>query len=165
MKKKDQIDEELNILTNEEIENSSDLQKALDLINKEQIIPEATALVKKNFVVKKNEDIKGLSKLDLEERTNEELDEIANQADQAFYDLMDIAINSSGKACGDISAAAQQFLNIKLQTRLSKSELKLKRLKQELDEKKFAQSLKPKEEASDDDFSDDGIVILDSKNN
>lgn len=160
MAKKDVIEDELNILSNDEIENSSDLQKALDLINKEQIIPEATALVKKNFIVKQNNEIKDLSKMDLEERTDVELDEIANQADSAFQELMDIAINSSGKACGDISAAAQQFLNIKLQTRLSKTELKLKRMKQELDEKKFEATSKLKDDTSDDDFSDDGIVIL-----
>lgn len=160
MAKKDVIEDELNILSNDEIENSSDLQKALDLINKEQIIPEATALVKKNFIVKQNNEIKDLSKMDLEERTDVELDEIANQADSAFQELMDIAINSSGKACGDISAAAQQFLNIKLQTKLSKTELKLKRMKQELDEKKFEATSKLKDDASDDDFSDDGIVIL-----
>lgn len=164
MAKKDQINDELNILSNEEIQDSSDLQKALDLINKEQIIPEATALVKKNFIVEKNEDIKDLSKLDLEQRTDVELDEIAKQADTAFYDLMDIAVNSSGKACGDIAASAQQFLNIKLQTRLSKTELKLKRMKQELDQKKFEQTLKSSGDDTDDDFTDDGIVILDNTN-
>lgn len=164
MAKKDQINDELNILSNEEIQDSSDLQKALDLINKEQIIPEATALVKKNFIVEKNEDIKDLSKLDLEQRTDVELDEIAKQADTAFYDLMDIAVNSSGKACGDIAASAQQFLNIKLQTRLFKTELKLKRMKQELDQKKFEQTLKSSGDDTDDDFTDDGIVILDNTN-
>ena len=93
----------------------------------------------------------------------EELDEIAKQADTAFYDLMDIAVNSSGKACGDIAASAQQFLNIKLQTRLSKTELKLKRMKQELDEKKYSSSL-DKNNTSDDEFDDgDDIVIIDEQ--
>ncbi len=163
MTKKDQIESELNLMSNEELEKCDDLQKALNLINKEQVIPEAKALVKKNFIVEQNKEIKDLSKLSLEERTDEELDEIAKQADTAFYDLMDIAVNSSGKACGDIAASAQQFLNIKLQTRLSKTELKLKRMKQELDEKKYSSSL-DKSNASDDEFDDgDDIVIIDEQ--
>lgn len=163
MKKKDTIDEELNLITNDEIEQCSDLQKALDIINKEQVIPEAQALVKKNFIVKSNENLKKeLANLPEDKQNDAELDTIADQADSAFYDLMEIAVNSSGKACGDIAAAAQQFLNIKMQAKLSKTELKLKKMKMELDQKKFEVASKPKEIEVDDDFSDDGITIIEN---
>ena len=58
MRKKDSIDNELDILTNEEIEQCDDLQKALALINKEQVVPESIAITKKNFIVEKNKEIK-----------------------------------------------------------------------------------------------------------
>ena len=163
MKKKDTIDEELNLMTNEEIEECSDLQQALNIINKEHIIPEAQALVKKDFIVKSNENLKKeLENLPEDERNDAELDTIADQADSAFYDLMDIAVNSTGKACGDIAAAAQQFLNIKMQAKLSKTELKLKKMKMELDKKKVELSNKSKDMDVDDDFSDDGITIIEN---
>lgn len=163
MKKKDVIDEELNIMTDEDIAECNDLQKALDLINKEQVIPEAKALVKKDFIVKANENLKKeLENLPEDEVNDKELDLIADQADSAFYDLMDIAVNSSGKACGDIAGAAQQFLNIKMQAKLNKTELRLKKMKMELDKKKFELSSKPKEVDSDDDFADDGITIIEN---
>jgi len=163
MSKKDTIDEELNLITNEEIEQCSDIQKALDLINKEQVIPEAKALVKKDFIVKSNEDLKKeLENLPEDKQNDVELDRIADQADSAFYDLMDIAVNTTGKACGDIASAAQQFLNIKMQAKMSKTELKLKKMKMELDQKKFELASKPKEVDVDDDFSDDGITIIEN---
>lgn len=163
MKKKDAIDEELNLMTNEEIENCDDLQKALELINKEQVIPEAKALVKKDFIVKSNEHLKKeLENLPEDAQNDKELDLIADQADTAFYDLMDIAVNSTGKACGDIASAAQQFLNIKMQAKMSKTELKLKKMKMELDKRKLELSSKPKEMETDDDFSDEGITIIEN---
>lgn len=160
MTKKDAIDNELNIMTNEEIEQCDDLQKALALINKEQVVPESVALVKKQFIVEKNKDIKDLSKLSMDEKNDVELDEISNQADQAFYDLMDVAVNSTGKACGDIASAAQSFLSIKLNAKMAKTELKLKRMKQELDEKKFLLSSSDRDSSDDDFSSDDDIVII-----
>lgn len=163
MQKKDAIDTELNLISNEEIEQCSDIQKALDLINKEQVIPEAKALVKKDFIVKSNEDLKKeLENLPEDKQNDVELDRIADQADSAFYDLMDIAVNTTGKACGDIASAAQQFLNIKMQAKMSKTELKLKKMKMELDQKKFELASKPKEVDTDDDFSDDGITIIEN---
>lgn len=163
MAKKDAIDNELDLITNEDIEQISDLQQALDIINKEQVIPEAKALVKRDFIVKENEKLKKeLANLPDDEKNDVELDKIADQADSAFYDLMDIAVNTSGKAVGDIASAAQQFLNIKMQAKLSKTELKLKKMKMELDKKKFELASKPKEIDSDDDFSDDGITIIEN---
>ena len=160
MRKKDTIDNELDILTNEEIEQCDDLQKALALINKEQVVPESIAITKKNFIVEKNSDIKDVSKLNDDEKNDVELDEISNQADQAFYELMDIAINTTGKACGDVASAAQSFLNIKLNAKMAKTELKLKKMKQKLDEEKFKASLSKNNDA-DDEFDDgDEIVII-----
>lgn len=161
MRKKDSIDNELDILTNEEIEQCDDLQKALALINKEQVVPESIAITKKNFIVEKNKEIKDISKMNDNEKNDAELDEISNQADQAFYDLMDIAINTTGKACGDVASAAQSFLNIKLNAKLAKTELKLKKMKQKLDEEKFKASLSKNNDADDDEFDDgDEIVII-----
>ena len=163
MAKKDAIDNELNLITNEDIEQISDLQQALDIINKEQVIPEAKALVKRDFIVKSNEDLKKeLENLPEDKQNDVELDKIADQADSAFYDLMDIAVNTSGKVVGDIASAAQQFLNIKMQAKLSKTELRLKKMKMELDKRKFELASKPKEIDSDDDFSDDGITIIEN---
>jgi hypothetical protein len=161
MRKKDTIDNELDILTNEEIEQCDDLQKALALINKEQVVPEAIAITKKNFIVEKNKEIKDVSKLSDDEKNDNELDEISNQADQAFYELMDIAINTTGKACGDVASAAQSFLNIKLNAKMAKTELKLKKMKQKLDEEKFKASLIKHNDNEDDDIDDgDDIVII-----
>lgn len=163
MPKKDDIDKELNLLTNDEIEGCSDIQKALELINKEQVIPEAKALVKKDFIVKTNENLKKeLANLPEDKQNDVELDNIADQADTAFYELMDIAVNTSGKACGDIASAAQQFLNIKMQAKLNKTELKLKKMKMEIDQKKLELASKPKEIETDDDFTDDGITIIEN---
>ena len=163
MAKKDAIDNELNLISNEDIEQISDLQQALDIINKEQVIPEAKALVKRDFIVKENENLKKeLANLPDDEKNDVELDKIADQADSAFYDLMDIAVNTSGKAVGDIASAAQQFLNIKMQAKLSKTELRLKNIKMELDKKKYELASKPKEIDSDDDFADDGITIIEN---
>lgn len=159
MKKKDAIGDNLNILSNDEIEQCDDLQKALALINKEQVVPSELVIKKKEFIVEKNKDIKDLSKMDINEKNDSELDEISNQADQAFYDLMDIAVNSTGKACGDVAAAAQSFLNIKLSAKMAKTELRLKRMKQELDEKKFQLASQPKETDDDYDVSDDIVII------
>lgn len=160
MKKKDAIGDNLNILSNEEMEACDDLQKALALINKQQVVPDELVIKKKEFIVEKNKEIKDLSKMDINEKTDSELDEISNQADQAFYDLMNVAVNSTGKACGDVASAAQSFLNIKLSAKMAKTELRLKRMKQELDEKKFQLSSQPKDNSDDDyDVSDDIVII------
>lgn len=160
MRKKDAIGDNLNILSNDELEQCNDLQKALELINKEQVVPNELVIKKKEFIVEKNKDIKDLSKMDINEKTDNELDEISNQADQAFYDLMDVAVNSTGKACGDVASAAQSFLNIKLSAKMAKTELRLKRMKQELDEKKFHLSLQSKDNSDDDFDMGDDIVII-----
>ena len=95
------------------------------------------------------------------EKTDIELDEISNQADQAFYDLMDIAINTQGKACGDIASAANNFLKIKLETRIAKMDTKIKQMNLELQRQKLEASKK------DNDASeypeDDGIIIINPK--
>lgn len=158
------LNDELNTLTAAEIAETNELQQALELINKEHIISMPEALEQKKFVVKKNEEIKSLTRDEMENKEDYELDEISNQADQAFYDLMDIAINCQGaKGCGDIASAAQSFLNIKLNAKLQKAELKLKKAKQELDKKKLEMSAS-KSNSEDEDIivnSDDNIIVLD----
>lgn len=155
------LDSEFNILSDEEIQQCTDIQNALELINKENIITELEPIEQRKFIVKKNENIKNITKSELKEKEEIELDEIADQADQAFTDLMDIALNSVGKSVGDISSSAQNFLNIKLNARLAKMDAKFKKLNHELQLKKFEASTKKFEDAPIDMEEDDGIVILD----
>jgi hypothetical protein len=162
MAKKKSLDEEFGTLSVEEIETSDSLQKALALINQEGVVSDVPEPEFKKFVVEKKNEAKDLAKLTDEEKSDKDLDEIANQADQAFYDLMDIAINTTGKACGDIASAANNFLKIKLDTKLAKMEQKYKKMNQEIQLKKIEMtSLKSsqKEEISEYDPSDDIIEI------
>ena len=137
MAKKKSLDEEFGTLSVEEIETSDSLQKALALINQEGVVSDVPPPELRKFVVEKKDEAKELSKLTDEEKNDKDLDDIANQADQAFYDLMDIAINTQGKACGDIASAANNFLKIKLDARLAKMEQKYKKMNQEIQLKKI----------------------------
>lgn len=162
MAKKKSLDEEFGTLSVEEIETSDSLQKALALINQEGVVSDVPEPEFKKFIVEKKNEAKELSKMTDEEKSEKDLDEIANQADQAFYDLMDIAINTTGKACGDIASAANNFLKIKLDTKLAKLDAKYKKMNQEIQMKKIEMtSLKSsqKEEISEYDPSDDIIEI------
>lgn len=157
---KKKLNEEFNILTNEEIQCSNDIAQALALINQEGCIND-DPLEEKKFIVEKNKDIKALtSKASFEEKNEFELDEIANQADQAFYDLMDIAINTQGKACGDIASSAQSFLNIKLSAKLAKADAKFKKMNYDLQVMKL-EATKRKSDNSTDDEDDDVVIIED----
>ena len=162
MAKKKSLDEEFGTLSVEEIETSDSLQKALALINQEGVVSDIPEPEYKKFIVEKKNEAKELAKLTDEEKSEKDLDEIANQADQAFYDLMDIAINTTGKACGDIASAANNFLKIKLDTKLAKLDAKYKKMNQDIQMKKIEMtSLKSsqKEEISEYDPSDDIIEI------
>lgn len=155
------LNEEFNVLSNEEIQQSNDIAAALALINQENIITETEPLEAKKFIVKQNEELKQLTKSGLVEKNDAELDEIANQADQAFYDLMDIALNTQGKACGDIASSAHNFLNIKLNARLAKMDAKFKKLNHELQVKKYEASANKTTNAPEKYEEDDGIEIID----
>lgn len=150
------INEIFGVLSDEEVERCHDLQNALELINKENIVTGLEPIEAKKFIVKKNENI-DLTQSDLKNKEDAELDEIANQADQAFTDLMDIALNASGKSCGDIASAANNFLNIKLNTRIAKMDAKMKKLNYELNKAKFEAS---KSDNTTDEDENDGIVII-----
>ena len=159
---KKKLNEDFGILSNEELQQANDISAALALINKENIVTDVEPLEAKKFIVEKNKDIQALSsKASFEEKNEFELDEIANQADQAFYDLMDIALNTQGKGCGDIASSAQNFLNIKLNARLAKTEAKFKKMNYELQVMKLEASKKKVDDASDDD--DDDVVIIEQK--
>lgn len=140
MGKKKTLDEEFGTLSQEEIETSDSLQQALALINQEGVVSDVPEPELKKFIVAKKDEAKELAKLTDEEKTSKELDDIANQADQAFYDLMDIAINTQGKACGDIASAANNFLKIKLDTKLAKMDAKFKKMNQDIQMKKIEMS-------------------------
>lgn len=161
------LNEQFNVLTNEEITESNDIQKALELINKENVVAEIDIKPVKKFIVEKNDKLKEIIDSTLpEEQTDAELDEIANQADQAFYDLMDIVVGVSvpHKGTAEMAGAAHAFLDIKLKSKIAKTELKLKKMKQELDERKL-KSATTKENISDDDYtSDSEIIVIDRTN-
>lgn len=159
---KKNLDEEFGTLSIEEIESSDSLQKALALINQEGVVSDVPEPEIKKFVVEKKKEAKELSKMTNEERTDYELDEIADQADQAFYDLMDMALNTPNKVAGDFASAANSFLKIKLDSKLAKMDAKYKKLNQEIQLKKIEMtSLKSsqKEEISEYDPEDDIIEI------
>ena len=141
------LNDELNVLSNEEIEQCNDIKNALELINKENII---------------NEELKELTKSGMVEKEDIELDEIANQADQAFTDLMDIAVNTVGKSCGDIASAANSFLKIKLDSRIAKLDAKFKKLNIEVQKQKLEAS-KKNTDTSNEYPEDDGIIIINPK--
>lgn len=161
MAKKKTLDEQFNTLSAEDIETSDSLQQALALINQENVVSEVPVDLKK-FIVSKKEEAKELSNLTDEQKNDKDLDEIANQADQAFYDLMDIAINTQGKACGDIASAAQSFLNIKLNAKLAKTEQKYKKINQEIQMKKIEMTaLKSSQKDIETEYSpEDDIIIV-----
>ena len=162
MGRKKSLDEEFGTLSTEEIEASDSLQKALALINQENVVSDVPEPELKKFAVVKKEEAKELAKLTDEQKSNKELDEIADQADQAFYDLMDIAINTTGKACGDIASAAQSFLNIKLNAKLAKTEHRFKKLNQEIQLKRIEMtSLKSSQKDIENEYSpEDDIIIV-----
>lgn len=160
MAKKKSLDEEFGTLSVEEIETSDSLQKALALINQEGVVSDVPPPELRKFVVEKKDEAKELSKLTTEEKNDKDLDDIANQADQAFYDLMDIAINTQGKACGDIASAANNFLKIKLDARLAKMEQKYKKMNQEIQLKKIEMtSLKSSQKDLEPDYDPNDDII------
>ena len=160
MAKKKSLDEEFGTLSVEEIETSDSLQKALALINQEGVVSDVPPPELRKFVVEKKDEAKELSKLTTEEKNDKDLDDIANQADQAFYDLMDIAINTQGKACGDIASAANNFLKIKLDARLAKMEQKYKKMNQEIPLKKIEMtSLKSSQKDLEPDYDPNDDII------
>ncbi len=157
--KKSKLEEEFNILSNEEIKQANDIASALALINQEGCINN-DPIEEKKFIVEKNEKLKELtSKASFEEKNEYELDEIADQANQAFHELMDIAINTQGKACGDIASSAQSFLNIKFNAKMAKLDAKYKKLNYELQLKKLDMMTK-KTSATNEDEEDDDIIII-----
>ena len=134
MANRKKLDDEFNILSPSEIQQANDIASALNIINKENIVTETEPIELKKFIVQSNENIKDLTKLSLEEKTEVELDFIADQANQAFTDLMDVALNTQGKACGDIASA--------------------------LNKQKFEASLNKSNKDDDDEEEDDGIQII-----
>lgn len=152
------ISNEFNILNINDITDNTDLKNALELINTENIITDVNPLEQKKFIVDKNKD---LNIKDFKDKSEYELDEISNQADKAFEELMNIAINTSGKACGDIASAANNFLNIKLNTKLAKMDNKLKIMNYELNKQKIEASMK-KYDASEVEPENDGIIIIEN---
>lgn len=159
----DILDEEFNTLTDEQIAESDDLQKALALINKEHIIsplqgkkklepedmfPKVSAKVP---AVQKPEN-KDLSIPELLEEP--ELDQIASDADVAFKLLMTEVSGASPKCMAEIASTAERFLNTRLSAIQAKVDNRLKREKLALDKARMElKKLESKDE------EDGGITV------
>lgn len=164
---KKKLNKDFDIISEEELKQANDISAALALINSENVISEISPIEQKKFIVEKNKDLlQSKSKLSLEEKNDLELDEIANQADQAFFDLMNIAINNTqySRSCSEIAATAQSFLTIKLNSRIAKAEARFKKLNYDLQLKKFEASLHKNNDTSDENENnnDDDIIIIEN---
>lgn len=159
----DILDEEFNTLTDEQIAESEDLQKALALINKEHIISplqgkkklepeEMFPKVEAKVPAVQNTTNQDPSIAQLLEEP--ELDQIASDADVAFKMLMTEVSGASPKCMAEIASTAERFLTARLQAIQTKVDNRLKREKLALD--KARMEMKQKEEKTDE---DGGITI------
>lgn len=131
------IDDIFDVPSKEDIEGLSSLSTALSLINEAGAISDETKNPEpKKFIVQKKEEAKALAKVDYYEAIDDDLDEIAAQADSAFQELMDITVNSTGGKVGDIASAAKNFLDVKMNAKMAKLEKKFKMMNLELQQRK-----------------------------
>ncbi len=159
----DILDEEFNTLTDEQIAESEDLQKALALINKEHII---SPLQGKKKIEPEEMFPKVESKVPVASSSNPvdasisqlleepELDQIASDADVAFKMLMTEVSGASPKCMAEIASTAERFLTARLQAIQTKVDNRLKREKLALD--KARMEMKQKETSAEE---DGGITI------
>lgn len=147
----DILDEEFNTVSKEEISQSDDIQKAMELINKEnpfsklpvkEEIKKETYFDKKELVTKAKKELKDMTITELMEE--DELDNIASLAENAFKDLLVEALNSGPKAMAEIAAVAAKFLDTKKDIVNTKVENRFKREKLQLDKAKFESQSAPK---------------------
>jgi len=82
------------------------------------------------------------------EANDTEMDTYANQAEQAFKDLMDLGMNVEARHAGDIFAAAQRMLKNAIEAKTSKTDKKLKMIELQLKKMKLDQTQK----------KDDGMI-------
>jgi len=130
------MDDFFNVPSKEDIEGLSSLSSALSLINEAGAITPDEDTAPRKFIVQKKEEAKDLAKIDYYEAVDEDLDEIANQADSAFQEMMDIAVNTTGGKVGDIASAAKSFLEVKMNAKMAKLEKKFKMMNLELQTRK-----------------------------
>ena len=159
----DILDEEFNTLTDEQIAESEDLQKALALINQEHII---SPLQGKKKIEPEEMFPKVESKVPVSSSSNSvdasisqlleepELDQIASDADVAFKMLMTEVSGASPKSMAEIASTAERFLTARLQAIQTKVDNRLKREKLALD--KARMEMKQKETSAEE---DGGITI------
>ena len=159
----DILDEEFNTLTDEQIAQSEDLQKALALINKEHIISplqgkkkiepeEMFPKVEPKVPVASSSNSSDASISQLLEEP--ELDQIASDADVAFKMLMTEVSGASPKCMAEIASTAERFLTARLQAIQTKVDNRSKREKLALD--KARMEMKQKEATAEE---DGGITI------
>ena len=73
------------------------------------------------------------------ESHDHDMDSYANQAEQAFKDLMDLGMNIETRHAGDIFAAAQRMLKNSIEAKTSKADKKLKMIEMQLKKMKLDQ--------------------------
>ena len=159
----DILDEEFNTLTDEQIAESEDLQKALALINKEHII---SPLQGKKKIEPEEMFPKVESKVPVSSSSNSvdasisqlleepELDQIASDADVAFKMLMTEVSGASPKCMAEIASTAERFLTARLQAIQTQVDNRLPREKLAL--AKARMEMKQKETSAEE---DGGITI------
>ena len=130
------IDDFFNVPSKDDIEGLSSLSNALSLINEAGAISESEEIEPRKFIVQKKQEAKDLAKVDYYEKIDDDLDEIAAQADSAFQELMDITLNTTGGKVGDIASAAKNFLDVKMNAKMAKLEKKFKMMNLELQQRK-----------------------------
>lgn len=159
----DILDEEFNTLTDEQIAESEDLQKALALINKEHIISPLQGKKKlepEEMFPKVESKVPATVPTDSTDASisqlleEPELDQIASDADVAFKMLMTEVSGASPKCMAEIASTAERFLTARLQAIQTKVDNRLKREKLALD--KARMEMKQKESAAEE---DGGITI------
>lgn len=167
-KKHEKLEENFDIISDDDILASTDIANALSVINSANCLPKLPKEIKeetKKFVVEKNKKLKEITtKTTFDEKVEIELEEIVNQADQAFYDLMDKFIESEsfGKGTAEIASVANNFLNLKLNAVQAKFESKLKKMNYGIQLKRL-EMMASKSNNTKIEVEEDDIIIVDGE--
>jgi hypothetical protein len=148
------------------------LEELLDLPDSREIIQEAKVEEKKkkkeSAVVEQSDTIRDIAELDkiasalpavkgLGELADNELNEVADKAMQAYEDLMDLGMNVESRYSGRVFEVASTFLKTNLDAKVAKMDKKLKMIELQLKKEKL-----DKEEAPNGDFvNGEGYVVTD----
>lgn len=154
MSTSDILDQEFNTASAEELLQCDDIAKALEIVNKEnpysKLPPKKEVTVQDMFKPKQEVTTpKNYEDMSINELLEEDaLDELAEEAEHAFRELLVNALNSSPKCMAEIAATAAKFLETKKDALLAKVDNRMKRTKLELDRLKIEN--KPTKKAESD---------------